>query len=122
MFVSHPSSAFVLGCLGCFGRKMAVFGSKLRKSGKAPPTLRAPEAASGELGAQTLDLGRACHNAKSGQRIVEPEALGQRFWQSGRVKCCLLLACWLVLREEVCQSPSSTSHVGQVPGARSLGG
>ena len=45
---------------GCFGRKMAVFGPKLRKFGRAPPDLAPPHrAATGEFLAQNLDLARA---------------------------------------------------------------
>ena len=45
---------------GYFGRKMAVFGPKLRRSGRAPPDLAPPpRAATGEFLAQNLDLARA---------------------------------------------------------------
>ena len=45
---------------GYFGRKMAVFGPKLRKFGRAPPNLApTPRAATGEVLAQNLDLARA---------------------------------------------------------------
>ena len=38
---------------------MAFFGPKLRRFGRAPPHLSPPpRAATGELGAQTLDLGK----------------------------------------------------------------
>ena len=44
---------------GCFGRKMAVLGPKLRKFGRAPPNLAPPpRAATGEFPAQNLDLAR----------------------------------------------------------------
>ena len=44
---------------GCFGRKMAVFGPKLRRFGRAPPDLAPPpRAATGEFLAQNLDLAR----------------------------------------------------------------
>ena len=44
---------------GCFGRKMAVFGPKLRSFGRAPPDLAPPpRAATGEFLAQNLDLAR----------------------------------------------------------------
>ena len=45
---------------GYFGRKMAVFGPKLRRFGRAPPDLAPPpRAATGEFLAQNLDLARA---------------------------------------------------------------
>ena len=46
---------------GCyFGSKMAVFGPKLRRFGRAPPNLApTPRAATGEFLAQNLDLARA---------------------------------------------------------------
>ena len=47
------------GFWGCFGRKMAVFGPKLRRFGRAPPDLAPPpRAATGEFLAQNLDLAR----------------------------------------------------------------
>ena len=51
----------VLPGFGCyFGRKMAVFGPKLRRFGRAPPNLvPTPRAATGELLGQNLDLARA---------------------------------------------------------------
>ena len=43
-----------------FGRKMSVFGPKLRRFGRAPPDLAPkPRAATGEFLAQNLDLARA---------------------------------------------------------------
>ena len=46
--------------LGYFGRKMAVFGPKLRRFGRAPPDLApTPRAATSEFLAQNLDLTRA---------------------------------------------------------------
>ena len=48
------------GFRGYFGRKMAVFGPKLRRFGRAPPDLAPPPgAATGEFLAQNLDLARA---------------------------------------------------------------
>ena len=47
------------GFWGYCGRKMAVFGPKLRKFGRAPPDLGPPpRAATGEFLAQNLDLPR----------------------------------------------------------------
>ena len=44
---------------GYFGRKMAVFGPKLRRFGRAPPDLAPPpRAATGEFLPQNLDLAR----------------------------------------------------------------
>ena len=46
------------GFRGYFGRKMAVFGPKLRRFGRAPPDLAPnPRAATGEFVAQNLDGG-----------------------------------------------------------------
>ena len=48
------------GFWGCFGRKMAVFGPKLRRFGRAPPDLAPPpRAATAEFLAINLDLARA---------------------------------------------------------------
>ena len=48
------------GFWGCFGRKMAVFGPKLRTLGRAPPDLAPPPGpATGEFLAENLDLARA---------------------------------------------------------------
>ena len=48
------------GFWGCFGRKMALFGPKLRRFGRAPPDLAPPpRAATGEFLGQNLDLARA---------------------------------------------------------------
>ena len=45
---------------GYFGRKMAVFGLKLRRFGRGPPNLAStPRAATGEFLAENLDLARA---------------------------------------------------------------
>ena len=45
---------------GYFGRKMAVFGPKLRRFGRAPPDLAPPpRGATGEFLAENLDLARA---------------------------------------------------------------
>ena len=45
---------------GYFGRKMAVFGPKLRRFGRAPTDLApTPRAATGELLAQTFGFGKA---------------------------------------------------------------
>ena len=48
------------GFWGCVGRKMAAFGPKLRRFGRAPPDLaHPPRAATGEFLAQKLYLARA---------------------------------------------------------------
>ena len=45
---------------GYFGQKMAVFGPKQRRFGRAPPDLvPPPRAATGDFLAQNLDLARA---------------------------------------------------------------
>ena len=47
------------GFWGYFGRKMAVFGPKLRRFGRAPLDLApTPQAATGNFLAQNLDLAR----------------------------------------------------------------
>ena len=55
------------GFWGCFGRKMAVFGPKLCRFGRAPPDLAPPpQAATGEFLAQNLDLARAPRGLQDG--------------------------------------------------------
>ena len=83
---------------GCFGRKMGVFGPNLRRFGAPPHLAPSPWAATGELGAQTLDLGRPCVNAEDGQSRVEPEALGRSNGKNVKEKCC----CWLLLLLVAC--------------------
>ena len=52
--------AVLTGFWGCFGRKMAVFGPKLRRFGRAPPDLAPPpRPATAEFLAINLDLARA---------------------------------------------------------------
>ena len=70
---------------GCFAQKMAGFGPKKRTFGTAPPDL------AGELGAQTLDLGRPCVDAEDGWSRVEPKALGWSNGQNGKEKRLLLV-------------------------------
>ena len=53
-------SGVLPGFWGYFGRKMALFGPKLRRFGRAPPDLAPPpRAATSEFLAQNLDLARA---------------------------------------------------------------
>ena len=55
-----PSFGCFEPLLGLFWRKMAVFGPKLRRFGRAPPNLAPPpRAATGEFLAENLDLARA---------------------------------------------------------------
>ena len=55
-----PSFGCFEPLLGLFWAKMAVFGPKLRRFGRAPPDLAPPpRAATGEFLAQNLDLARA---------------------------------------------------------------
>ena len=42
-----------------------------------------PRATSGDIGAQTLDLGRPCVNAKNGASGAEPKTLGRSTGQNG---------------------------------------
>ena len=60
---------------GCFGRKLAVFGPKLRRFGRAPPDLAPPpRAATGEFLAQNLDLARAPPRLQDGNIGTRSEA------------------------------------------------
>ena len=88
----------LFGCFeplpGLFWAKMAVFGPKLRRFGRAPPDLAPPpRAATGEFLAQNLDSARPpprlqdCHTGK------RSEALGRSNGQNGTETCCCLLAC-----------------------------
>ena len=55
------------GFWGCFGRKMAVFGPKVRRLGRAPPNLAPPpRAATGEFVAKHLDLARPLPRLQDG--------------------------------------------------------
>ena len=82
---------------GCFGRKKAVFGSKLRRFERAPPDLAPPpRAATGEFLAQNLDLARPPPRLWDGSSRVKPEAMGRCSGQNGMVTCLLLLLLLLV--------------------------
>ena len=79
---------------GYFGRKMAVFGPKMRSFGRAPPDLAPPpRAATGEFLAQNLDLARPPPELQDGYMGRRSEALGRGNGQkaSRRACCCLLL-------------------------------
>ena len=77
---------------GCFGRKMAVFGPKLRRFGRAPPDVAPPpRAATGEFWAQNLDLARAPPRLQDGYIGTRSEALGRSNCQNGTETCCCLL-------------------------------
>ena len=86
------------GFWGCFGRKMAVFGPKLRRFGRAPPDLAPPpRAATAEFLAINLDLARAPPGLQDGQSRVEPGAMRRSNGQNGEEKCLLLVACCCLL-------------------------
>ena len=88
-----PSSGCHEPLLGLFWRKMAVFGTKLRRFGRAPPDLApAPRAATGESLAQTLDLTRPVPRLQDGKIEVKPEAIVRGNGQNGTVTCLLLVA------------------------------
>ena len=77
---------------GCFGRKMAVFGPKLRRFGRVPPDLApSPRAATGVFLAQNLDLARAPPRLQDGCMGKRFEALGRSNGQNGTETCCCLL-------------------------------
>ena len=77
---------------GYFGRKMAVFGPKLRRFGRAPPNLApTPQAATGEFLAQNLDLARPPPRLQDGHMGKRSEALGRSNGQNGMETCLLLV-------------------------------
>ena len=82
-----------------FGRKMGVFGPKLRRFGRAPPDLTPPaRAPTGEFLAQNLDLARPLPKLQDGYMGKRSEALGRGNGQNGMETCLLLLvACCLLL-------------------------
>ena len=81
---------------GCFGRKMVVFGPKLRRFGRAPPDLAPPpRAATGEFVAQTLDVARPPPRLQDGYMGKRPEALGRSNGANGKETCCC--CCCLLL-------------------------
>ena len=84
---------------GSFGRKMAVFGPKVCRFGRAPPDLAPPpRAATGEFVAQNLDLARAQPRLQDGYMGKRSEALGRSNGQNGMETCLLLLvACCCLL-------------------------
>ena len=83
---------------GYFGRKMAVFGPKLREFGRAPPNLAPPpRAATGEFLAQNLDLARPPPRLQGGYMGKRSEALGRGNGQNGTEKCLLLVVVVVVV-------------------------
>ena len=83
---------------GCFGRKMVVFGPKLRRFGRAPPDLAPPpRAATGEFVAQNLDLARPPPRLQDGYLGKRPEALGRSNGQNGKETCCCCCCLLLLL-------------------------
>ena len=84
---------------GYFGRKMAVFGPKLRRFRRAPPDLAPPpRAATGDFLAQNLDLARPPPRLQDGYMGKRSEALGRSNGQNGMETCLLLLvACCCLL-------------------------
>ena len=87
------------GFAGYFGRKMATFGPKLRRFGRAPPDLAPPpRAATGEFLAQNLDLARPLPRLQDGYMGKRSKALGRSNGQNGMERCLLLLvACCCLL-------------------------
>ena len=86
------------GVWGYFGRKMDVFGPKLRRFGRAPPDLAPPpRGATGEFLAQNLDLARAPPRLQDGCMGNRSEAMGRSNGQNGMETCLLLVACCLLL-------------------------
>ena len=86
------------GFWGSFGRKMAVFGPKLRRFGRAPPDLApTPWAATGEFLAQNLDLARPPPRLQDGYMGKRSEALGRSNGQNGIETCCCLLLLLLLV-------------------------
>ena len=80
------------GFEGYFGRKMAVFGPKLRRFGRAPPYLAPPpRGATGEFLAQNLDSARPPPRLQDGYMGKKSEALGRSNGQNGMETCCCLL-------------------------------
>ena len=89
--------AVLTGFWGCFGRKMAVFGPKLREFGRAPPDLAPPpRPADAAFLAINLDLARAPPGLQDGYSRVEPGAMRRCNGQNSQEKCLLLVACLLV--------------------------
>ena len=83
---------------GYCGRKMAVFGPKLRRFGRAPTDLApTPRAATGEFLAQDLDLARPSARLSDAQGRVKPEAMGRCSGQNRMVTCCCCCCCCLLL-------------------------
>ena len=94
-----PRLGVLPGFGGYFGRKMAVFGPKLRKFRRPPPDLAPPpRAATGDFLAQNLDLARPSPRLQDGYMGKRSEALGRSNGQNGMETCLLLLvACCLLL-------------------------
>ena len=86
------------GSGGYLGRKMAVFGPKLRRFGRAPRDLAPPpRAATGEFLAQNLDLARPPPRLQDGYMGKRSEALGRSNGQNSMETCLLLVACCCLL-------------------------
>ena len=75
-----------------FGPKMAVFGPKLRRFGRAPPNLApTPRGPTGEFLAEILDLARPPPRLQDGYMGKRSEALGWGKGQNGMETCLLLV-------------------------------
>ena len=76
------------GVKGFFGRKMAVFGPKLQRFGRAPPNLAPPpRAATCELLAQNLDLARPPPRLQDGYMLhgEKIRSVGTEHWPKRHV-------------------------------------
>ena len=83
---------------GYFGRKMAVFGPKLRSFGREPRNLAPPpSAATGESLAHNVDLARAPPRLQDGYMGKRSEELGLSNGQNGTETCLLLLVVFVVV-------------------------
>ena len=80
------------------GRKMALFGPKLRRFGRTPPNLApTPRAATDEFLAENLDLARPPPRLQDGYMGKRSEALGRSNGQNDMETCLLLVVVVVVV-------------------------